>query len=60
MKILTSIVMLLIIIVLASCFGYSQAIIFPKEQYGCLSLFTSFIGGSLIGWMGARTLTSYD
>lgn len=60
MKILTIIVMLLIVIVLASCFGYSQSIIFPKEQYGFLSLFTSFIGGGLIGWMGGRTLIFYN
>ena len=50
MKILT----IILIIIISGIWGYFQFKIFPTEQFGYLNIFTSFIGGYIIGYIGAK------
>lgn len=42
---------IIITIILAAIWGYSQHLLFPYEKYGNLILLTSFIGGCIIGFI---------
>ena len=50
MKILT----IIFILTFCSIWGYLQPKLFPIEKYGYLFIFTSIIGGYLIGYFGAK------
>lgn len=60
MKYLLFIFIIIFVVIICACFGYSQALIFPFEKYGYLSFFTSLIGGLFIGHTGGITIAYYD
>lgn len=51
MEKLTIIFIIIIAIIISGIWGYFQVKLFPIETFGYLYIFTSFIGGYLIGYL---------
>ena len=47
-------IIIILIVFIAGLWGYFQTILFPIKEYSCLFIFTSAIGGWLIGYLGSK------